>query len=73
MAQTTTTRTPRVKAVSLLSIEDAAEILGVSVRYMRRLVAERRIRHVKIGHFVRFSVDDLTAFAASGVREVVPR
>lgn len=38
----------------LLSIEGIAEHLGVSVRHIRRLVAERRIPYVKWGHLLRF-------------------
>ena len=50
--QTTTTRT-------LLDIEGAAAHLTVTVRFMRTLVAERRIRYLKVGKFVRFDVQDL--------------
>jgi excisionase family DNA binding protein len=39
---------------ALMNIEQVAERLGVSVRHMRRLVAERRIPFVKWGHFLRF-------------------
>ncbi len=38
----------------LLDIEQLANRLGVSVRYVRRLVAERRIEYIKVGHLVRF-------------------
>ncbi len=38
----------------LVGIDDAARRLGVTVRYMRRLVSERRIPYVKLGHYVRF-------------------
>jgi excisionase family DNA binding protein len=40
--------------VGLLDVDDAAERLGVTVRFVRRLVAERRIPYVKVGKFVRF-------------------
>ena len=50
----------------LCSINEAAEHLGVSVRFVRRLVAERRIRHVKVGRFVRFDLMDLEAFVVAG-------
>jgi len=49
-----TERTPSVALPSLIGIEAVAECLGVSVRHIRRLIAERRIPFVKIGHFVRF-------------------
>jgi excisionase family DNA binding protein len=38
----------------LLTIDDAAARLGVSVRMIRRLVFERRIPYVKVGKYVRF-------------------
>lgn len=39
---------------SLLSIEQLADWLGVTDRFIRRLVAERRIPFLKIGKFIRF-------------------
>jgi excisionase family DNA binding protein len=38
----------------LIDIETLANRLGDSVRHLRRLVAERRIPYLKVGHFVRF-------------------
>lgn len=38
----------------LLDVEAIAEHLGVTVRHIRRLVAERRIPFLKWGHLVRF-------------------
>ena len=40
--------------VGLLDVGGAAERLGVTVRFVRRLVAERRIPYVKVGKFARF-------------------
>ncbi len=54
----------------LLSIDDAAVYLGVNVRFMRRQVAERAIRHYKVGRLIRFAPADLDAFLRAGVREV---
>jgi len=45
-----------------LSIEEAATYLNVSVRFLRRLVDERRVRHYKVGKFVRFHPSDLDEF-----------
>jgi len=45
----------------LLRIPDLAEQLGVTERFIRRLVFERRIPYLKIGKFIRFdpeAVDD---------------
>ena len=50
----------------LLSVEQAAERLGTSVRFVRRLVFERRIAYVKLGRHVRIAVRDLDAFIAAG-------
>ena len=44
---------------ALMNIKQVAERLGVSVRHMRRLVAERRIPFVKWGHFLRFDPDEV--------------
>jgi excisionase family DNA binding protein len=49
----------RQRSTRLIDISDAAETLGVSVRYVRRLVAERRIPYVKLGHYIRFDRDEL--------------
>ena len=51
---------------TLLSVEQAAERLGTSVRFVRRLVFERRIAYVKLGSHVRIATRDLDAFIAAG-------
>jgi len=38
----------------LVPIAEIAEILGVDVRHVRRLVYERRIPFIKWGHLLRF-------------------
>lgn len=43
----------------LLDIEGVADRLGVAVRHVRRLVAERRIPFVKWGHLLRFDPDQI--------------
>jgi excisionase family DNA binding protein len=40
----------------LVDIETVAMLLGVGQRYVRRLVAERQIEIVKVGHYVRFDL-----------------
>jgi excisionase family DNA binding protein len=50
----------------LLSVAQAAERLGTPVRFIRRLVAERRIRFYKVGRYVRLDTADLDAFITSG-------
>jgi excisionase family DNA binding protein len=42
-----------------LDIEQLAIWLGVDVRFLRRLVAKRRIPFVKLGKFVRFDPEEI--------------
>lgn len=37
----------------LLTVGEVAERLGTTARFPRRLIAERRIRYVKVGRHVR--------------------
>jgi excisionase family DNA binding protein len=46
----------------LLTIEELADHLGVSVRHVRRLIAERRVPHLRVGRFIRFDPADVTAW-----------
>ena len=50
----------------LLSVEDAALVLGTGVRFPRRLITERRIRFVRIGRYVRIPRSALDEFIAAG-------
>lgn len=54
-----------------LDVHGAAAYLGVKVRFIRRLVAERRIAFHKVGTHVRFAVHDLDAFVQDGRVEPV--
>jgi excisionase family DNA binding protein len=56
----------------LLTVEEAAERLGTSVRFVRRLIAERRIAYVKVGRHVRLDPTDVDAFIAASRVEVRP-
>ena len=55
---------------TLLTIEQAADRLGTSVRFVRRLVFERRIAYVKLGRLVRIAAGDLDAFIRAGRVEI---
>jgi excisionase family DNA binding protein len=46
----------------LVDIEWVARRLGVKVRHVRRLVAERRIPFVKWGHLLRFDPSEIEAW-----------
>jgi excisionase family DNA binding protein len=50
----------------LLNVDQAAERLGTSPRFIRRLIAERRIAFTKLGKHVRIDSADLDAFVAAG-------
>jgi excisionase family DNA binding protein len=41
----------------LVDIRTVAEYLGVSVRYVRRLVADREIPYIKWRHLLRFDLE----------------
>ena len=43
----------------LVGVETLAERLGVEVRFVRRLVAERRVPFVKVGRYVRFDIAEV--------------
>lgn len=58
----TTTTTPS----RYLTVKDAAEYLNTSVRFVRRLVSERRIAFHKVGSHVRIAVSDLEEFVQAG-------
>jgi excisionase family DNA binding protein len=51
---------------TLLTVEQAADRLGTSVRFVRRLIAERRIAYTKLGRHVRIAEADLINFVATG-------
>lgn len=50
----------------MLDVDQAAKRLGTTVRFVRRLVAERRIRFYKVGKYVRFHPDDLADYIRQG-------
>lgn len=55
-----------VNMCEFLTVEQAAAHLNTSVRFVRRLVAERRIAFHKFGAHVRLAVVDLDAFVNAG-------
>jgi excisionase family DNA binding protein len=50
----------------LLTPQEAADRLGTSLRFVRRLIFERRIPFIKVGRHVRIAASDLDAFIAAG-------
>lgn len=54
-----------------LSVPEAAEYLNTSVRFIRRLIAERRVAFHKLGKHVRLAIHDLDEYVAAGRVEPV--
>jgi excisionase family DNA binding protein len=50
----------------LLTVDEAAAYLNVTVRFVRRIIAERRIGVHRLGRHVRLSTEDLDAFVLAG-------
>jgi excisionase family DNA binding protein len=53
----------------LLTIPEVAEILRTGERFVRRLVAERRITVVRVGRHVRIPASAVDAFITAGTEE----
>jgi excisionase family DNA binding protein len=51
---------------TLLTVDQAAGRLGTSERFVRRLIAERRIAFIKLGRHVRITEHDLSNFVTTG-------
>jgi excisionase family DNA binding protein len=58
-------------APMLLTVEQAAERLSTKPRFVRRLIAERRIEFHKVGRHVRISETALAEFIEAGRVEPV--
>ncbi len=70
-ARVATSRKPSARTLMqppdpLLTMDEVAARLRTSERFVRRLVAERRIAFTKVGKYVRVSASDVDAFLASG-------
>lgn len=57
---------------ALLRSEDAAKRIGVSPRTMRRMIAQRKIRHLRVGRLTRVYSSDVEEFVANAIIEPVP-
>jgi excisionase family DNA binding protein len=60
------------RAVSIerhLTVAEVAELLGTTERFPRRLIAERRIRFVRVGRHVRIPESAVREFIAAGLVE----
>lgn len=54
-----------------LTVAESAAYLNTSVRFVRRLIAERRITFHKVGAHVRIALVDVEAFVQAGRVEAV--
>ncbi|WP_280268698.1 helix-turn-helix domain-containing protein [Nocardia wallacei] len=54
-----------------VDVEGAAKYLDTKPRFIRRLVAERRVVFYKVGGHLRFKLTDLDAYAEAGRVEPV--
>jgi excisionase family DNA binding protein len=45
--------------LELIDAPTLARLLGVKERYVRRMVAERRVSTVKLGHLLRFDLAEI--------------
>ncbi|GGT23953.1 MULTISPECIES: excisionase family DNA-binding protein [Streptomyces] len=52
-----------------LTVAQVAELLGTTERFPRRLVAERRIRYVKVGTHVRIAESVVMEYIAANTVE----
>ena len=55
----------------LLTVEQVAKRLGTPTRFVRRLIAQRRIRFCRVGRYVRIAASDLADFIEAGRVEPV--
>jgi excisionase family DNA binding protein len=46
----------------LLTIDQLADRLGISIRHVRRLIAERRVPYLKVGWLVRFDPTEIASW-----------
>jgi excisionase family DNA binding protein len=67
------TKSRTVQVERLLTVAEVAELLGTTERFPRRLIAERRIRFVRIGRHVRIPESAVREFIAAGLVEPVTR
>ena len=50
------------RSAGLLGVRELADLLGTNERFVRRLVAERRLPFHKVGKYVRFDPRDIEAW-----------
>ena len=58
-----------IQVERLLTVAEVAELLGTTERFPRRLIAERRIRFVRLGRHVRIPESAVEDFIIAGLVE----
>jgi excisionase family DNA binding protein len=59
--------------MGVLTVDQAAERIGVSTRSLRRLILARKIRHLRIGSLIRIYGPDVDRFLEDSIVEVEDR
>ena len=72
MKPTQRTRPPSRQDELLLTKPEAASALNVTGRFVERLIAERRVRYVKLGRHVRIPESAIVELIESGTIDVAP-
>lgn len=54
--------TPSTVIPQLLTMDQLAGQLGATRRHVRRLVTERRVPFLRVGRFIRFDPDEISAW-----------
>jgi excisionase family DNA binding protein len=60
-----TTAPRRTGTAALIDVPTLAERLGIQIRFVRKLVDQRRIPFVRIGRLIRFDPEEVDAWLAS--------
>jgi excisionase family DNA binding protein len=55
----------------LLSVPEAAQLLGIKTWTMRQRLSQRRIVYVKVGRLTKLRREDITAFVERNRREAI--
>ena len=53
---------------NLLTVDQAAEQLGMSVSFIRKRIQDRTLAHVKVGGSIRIKQRDIDSFVDKGTR-----
>jgi excisionase family DNA binding protein len=60
-------------STKLYTVNETAERLNTTPRFVRRLISERRIPFVRLGKHIRIAEEDVEAFITAGRVETMRR